>query len=66
MNVVDTVCRRHLDVADVVASVDHAGWTCFFCSWQCRAEFVAAPHRYGSPQPLGQVAGTSGKGRTHG
>jgi P-type Cu+ transporter len=51
MNIQDPVCGQNMDIGEVDAAVDHGGWTYFFCSDSCRAEFAASPDRYAQEIP---------------
>lgn len=43
---VDPVCGMSVDPATTAYRLDHAGATVYFCSQQCRDEFVAEPGRF--------------------
>lgn len=48
MAATDPVCGMSVEEADAPAKVDHEGTTYYFCSTDCRDEFVANPGDYAS------------------
>jgi len=46
MKVRDEVCGMSVDSASASANVEFRGKTYYFCSEQCRSQFVEHPDRY--------------------
>jgi YHS domain-containing protein len=44
---IDPVCKRHVEIADAVASYDyHSSWTVYFDSLDCLRKFEEDPDAY--------------------
>jgi P-type Cu+ transporter len=50
-NVKDPVCGMMLEKQGAPAQIQHQGQTYYFCSVQCRDEFVSNPEQYEEPEP---------------
>lgn len=48
MAAIDPVCAMSVEEADAPATAEHEGTTYYFCSTDCRDEFVANPEDYAS------------------
>lgn len=61
MDVTDLICDRSIDIANIVASVEHKEWVYSFSSNECRAAFNVEPTRHELQLSLGQAADASGR-----
>jgi YHS domain-containing protein len=43
---IDPVCKKHVDVAQAVASYDYHSWTVYFDSVECWQKFEKDPDAY--------------------
>ena len=43
---IDPVCKKHVDIADAAASLDHHSETVYFCSIECEKKFEKDPAFY--------------------
>ena len=48
MKVEDPVCKMTVPLEAAVAEEEFGGWSYFFCSEACHANFLKAPDRYAS------------------